>query len=198
MLKSNFLLSAALMVVGLFTFAFTYAPITYKVDTAASVLDWKGYKVTGAHAGVIQLKNGALQFEGEKLIGGNFEIDMNSITCTDLQGEYAAKLVGHLKADDFFGTAKFGTAKFVMTKAASQGKDLYKITGKMTIKNVTKEIRFNANVNEVDGKKVATAAIKVDRTDYNVRYGSGTFFDNLGDKTIYDEFDFNVKLVATK
>lgn len=171
----------------------------YNVDVNNSVIVWKGYKVTGEHTGTVKVKNGNLQLTDGKLSGGSFDIDMNSITDTDMEPEYAAKLVGHLKSDDFFGVSKFPTAKFVITRAIPQDtKGNYKIIGNLTIKETTKEVKFAANVAEQNGKLTATGQLKIDRSEYNVRYGSGSFFDDLGDKTIYDEFDLNVTLVANK
>jgi polyisoprenoid-binding protein YceI len=161
------------------------------VNVAASGIEWKGYKVTGSHAGTMKIKSGSLAFTTDKLTGGSFEIDMASLAVTDIQGKMAENLAGHLKADDFFGTAKFPTAKLMIKKVASRGKvGEYKVTADLTIKGITKEIRFDANA----AAGMATAAIKIDRTDFDVKYNSGSFFDNLGDKTIYDEFDVNVKL----
>lgn len=172
---------------------------TYNVDVTASNIIWNGYKVTGQHSGTVKLKNGNLTFNNNQLNGGSFEIDMNSITCTDLDAEYGGKLVGHLKSDDFFGVAKYPTAKFVITRAIPQDtKGNYKIVGNLTIKQTTKEIKFAANLSESNGKVTATGKITIDRSEYDVRFGSGSFFDNLGDKTIYDEFDLNVTLVAKK
>jgi len=168
-----------------------------KVNTEKSVITWKGYKVTGQHAGTLQIKNGNLDFEDGILKGGNFDIDMTSISTTDLSGGMAKKLDGHLKSPDFFGIEKFPTAKFVITKVISRGaKGDYKIIGNLTIKETTKEIKFNAKVDEEGGVKTATADVTIDRTDFDVRYGSGSFFDSLGDKTIYDEFDLSIKLVV--
>lgn len=171
----------------------------YNVDVVNSVIVWKGYKVTGSHTGYVKLKNGNLQMADNVLTGGSFEIDMNSIKCTDLDGEWAGKLEGHLKSDEFFGTAANPTAKFVITRAIPQdSKGNYKILGDLIIKGTTKAQKFFANV-VVEGNKIsATGSLKVDRSEYNVRYGSGSFFDGLGDKTIYDEFDLNISLVATK
>lgn len=177
---------------------FKPAVVSHKVDLQQSSVSWTGYKVSGKHQGSIQMKSGELKFDNTKLVGGNFEIDMTSITCSDLTGEYADKLVGHLKSDDFFGTANHPTAKFVINQAIHQGKDLYKISGDLTIKGTAKPIKFSATVKEENGSKIANAEIKIDRADYNVKYGSGSFFENLGDKTIFDEFDINVKLVTKK
>ncbi len=172
---------------------------TYNVDVNSSTIAWTGYKVTGKHTGVVKVKSGNLNWDGGKLTGGTFEIDMNSITCTDLEGEYAGKLVGHLKSDDFFGSAKYPTAKFVITKAIPQDtKGNYKIVGNLTIKEKTNEVKFAATVSESNGTVSASGKITVDRSEYDVRFGSGSFFDGLGDKTIYDEFDLQVTLVAKK
>lgn len=170
---------------------------TYNVDVTSSTIAWTGYKVTGKHTGYVKVKNGNLTWTDGKLTGGSFDIDMNSITCTDLEGEYAGKLVGHLKSDDFFGVAKYPTAKFVITKAIPQDtKGNYKIVGNLTIKEKTNEVNLLASANENNGTISATGKITVDRSEYDVKFGSGSFFDNLGDKTIYDEFDLQVTLVA--
>jgi len=171
----------------------------YTVDTNASNIVWKGYKVTGEHAGNVKVKNGSLTMTDGKLTGGSFEVDMTSITCTDMQGEYAGKLVGHLKSEDFFGVDKYPTAKYVITKAIpTDSKGNYKIVGNLTIKWTTKEVKFNANVSENAGVVTATGKITVDRSEFDVKFGSGSFFDGLGDKTIYDDFDLNVSLSAKK
>lgn len=176
-----------------------HAPVAYNVDVKSSVIVWTGYKVTGKHTGTVKVKNGNLNWDNGQLTGGSFEIDMNSITCTDLEGEYASKLVGHLKSDDFFGVEKHPVAKFVITKAIPQDtKGNYKIVGNLTIKEKTKELKFQAAVSESNNTINASGKITVDRSDFDVKFGSGSFFDNLGDKTIYDEFDLQVSLVAKK
>ena len=176
-----------------------YVPNTYNVDTAASTIVWTGYKVTGKHTGTVKIKNGNLTWADGKLTGGTFDIDMTSIADTDLEGEWAAKLVGHLKSEDFFGVEKHPTSKFVITKAIPQDtKGNYKIVGNLTIKETTREEKFLASVSESNGKITASGKLTVDRSNYNVRYGSGSFFDGLGDKTIYDEFDLQISLVANK
>lgn len=169
------------------------------VNVEESNIIWNGYKVTGSHTGTIKLKSGALEFEGDRLVGGNFTIDMTSIAVTDLSGEYQQKLEGHLKSKDFFGVEKYPTATFEITKVISRGTPGdYKIVGDLTIKDTTKEIKFLTNLEDTDSKTKAVAEVKVDRSEYNVRYGSGSFFDNLGDKTIYDEFDLEVTLVVNQ
>lgn len=172
---------------------------TYNVDTVASKVVWKAYKVTGEHTGTIQIKNGNLLFEDGRLTGGSFEMDMNSITPTGMSGAMQKKLEGHLKSDDFFGVAKYPVSTFVIKKVVSRGTPgSYKIIGDMTIKATTREVKFDVQVTENNGRVTAETDIRIDRSEFNVRYGSGSFFDNLGDKTIYDEFDLNVKLVASR
>ncbi|MEM9848215.1 MAG: YceI family protein [Bacteroidota bacterium] len=172
--------------------------LTYNVDTEKSTVNWKGYKVTGSHEGTIGIESGGLEYTDGLLSGGTFKIDMTSMVVTDLQGGAAKKLLGHLKSDDFFGVKKFPTTSFKITSVSPQGPNRYKVSGDLTIKETTKPIRFTATTSEENGTITANADITVDRSDFNVRYGSGTFFDNLGDKTIYDEFDLNVSLVVSK
>lgn len=181
------------------TLAFTYAvkPIAASVDVKSSEIVWKAYKVTGSHTGKLQLKSGSLTFNNDQLTGGSFEIDMNTISCTDMTGGMADKLVGHLKSEDFFNVAQYPTSKLVITKVISRGTPgAYKVQGDLTIKGITQPIKFNTDIKEEDGKKWAYTKITLDRADYNIRYGSGSFFENLGDKTIYDEFDLEVKIAV--
>lgn len=171
----------------------------YKVDVAGSSIKWTAYKVTGKHFGKISLKSGSLEVSGKKLSKASFEADMTTLTVEDISGEWADKLKGHLMSDDFFSVEKHKTAKFVSTKIVSNGKpNGFSITGDLTIKGITKPITFDATTKIEGGKVVGTSAIKVDRTNYDIKYGSGKFFQGLGDKAIYDEFDLEVSLVASK
>lgn len=164
---------------------------TKKIDATKSNITWVGKKVTGSHEGNIKFKEGALTFKGTKLIGGNFIANMASIDVTDLKaGSGKEKLEGHLKSEDFFGTEKFPTGTLVFTKVAAKQNGLYTITADLTLKGISHPITFDMNVN---GSK-ANAALVVDRTKYDIRYNSGNFFENLGDKVIYDNFDLAVEL----
>jgi len=187
-MKSKTTKIAALFLLALGLMSFT-ALKEMTVNVEKSKVTWKGYKVTGEHEGTINLESGVLMFDGQTLTGGKFVMDMTSINTTDLEGEYKGKLDGHLKSADFFGVEKHPTAKFEITKAVGSG-NTYKVTGDLTIKDITNPITFDMTVNG----NTASAQLKIDRAKYDVRYGSGSFFDNLGDKTIYDEFDLNVNL----
>ena len=177
---------AVLTIVTLFTLSFTAIDKNKKeIKTDKSKVVWKGYKVTGSHEGTIAIKSGFLNFDADKLTGGEFVIDMTTINTTDLQGEYKGKLDGHLKSGDFFDVAAYPTAKLVFVKVKATGKNAYKVTGDLTIKGKTNPITFTISVY---GNK-ATAALKIDRAKYDIKYSSASFFDNLKDKVIYDEFD---------
>ena len=170
---------------------------SYEIDSKKSIVIWNGKKVTGEHSGTIQLKTGELVIADGKLSGGTFEIDMTTIDVTDLEGEWKDKLNNHLKSEDFFGVKKFPTATLAITKVTANGSSGdYKVMADLTIKSTTKQINFDAHVHG-EGSLSATAEITIDRSEYDVRYGSGSFFDNLGDKTIYDDFILKINL-ATK
>ena len=193
---------AALGIASITAFAFT-APktitgaTTYVADASKTTIVWLGKKVTGSHDGNIKLSSGSITSDGKAITAGNFEIDMSSITCKDItDAEYNAKLVGHLKNDDFFSTDKFPKAMFVLKSAKAKGNDLYDLTGDLTIKGVTKPVTFPATIKTVGKTLTATAKIVVDRTIYDIKYGSGSFFDNLGDKAIDNDFTLDVNLVA--
>ena len=162
-----------------------------EVKVSESTVTWKGYKVTGSHEGTINLKSGHLEMKGKKLIGGEFVVDMTSISNTDLEaGKGKEKLEGHLKSADFFGVESNPTAKMVFTTVKAMNDNSYTVTGDLTIKGITKPVTLVVSMFE----NKATATLKVDRTKYDIKYGSGSFFDNLGDKAIYDDFDLVVDL----
>lgn len=171
-------------------------PVPYKVDPVNSKIEWTAYKMTGQHTGTLQVKQGALEFNGNKLTGGRFDIDMQSMTVTDIQGSMMERLLSHLKNDDFFSVDKFGTSSLVIKKAEQKSATLYKITADLIIKGISKEITFDATVNQSEGN--ASASLKVDRTLFDIKYRSGRFFPEIGDKMIKDEFDLKVNLTFAK
>ncbi len=169
----------------------------FTVNTSESKVAWLGKKVTGQHNGVINIADGTLEIENGKLKGGNFTIDMNSITVLDLKdAEYNKKLTGHLKSDDFFGVEKHPKSMLVIKSVKEKSNNKYHVKGDITIKGVTKTIEFPAEVNLIGSKAVASASITIDRSQFGVKYGSGAFFEDLGDKMIYDDFVLDVTLVS--
>jgi len=188
-MKMNVLKSALALTVIFTLVAFTNAVEKKKINVEASTIQWVGEKLTGSHEGTINLKEGFFLMENNELVGGEFIADMTTIDVTDLEGDSRDKLMGHLRSDDFFGVENHQSAKFVITTVAKKG-DVYGISGDLTIKGETNPIAFDLKMNG----NTATTNLTIDRTKYNVRYGSGSFFDNLGDKTIYDEFDLAINL----
>ena len=167
---------------------------TMQVDTKKSSMKWHGEKVTGEHFGNIDLQKGWMTWKNDKITEGEFVIDMTSITNTDLTNEeYNTKLVNHLKSDDFFGVEKFPTAKLEIKGSSSFDNNKGTVKAHLTIKDITHPIEFTA---QKEGDWFL-AEIVVDRSKYDVKYGSGSFFDDLGDKLIYDEFTMTVKIATT-
>jgi polyisoprenoid-binding protein YceI len=174
-------------------------PTTEKltVDAATSKVVYTGKKaiVDSKHSGDVKIKDGYLSFDGDTLKGGEFTIDMGSITNTDIaDAEYNKKFVGHIAGEDFFDVKKFPTSKLVIKSATKTEGDKYKIVADLTIKGKKAPVNFEATVT----KGEATANIVVDRTAHDVKYGSGKFFQGLGDKAIADTMDFNVTLKTKK
>jgi len=173
---------------------------TYKIDTQKSVIEWTGKKVLGAHNGEIKLASGAITTESKIPVKGTFVIDMNSISNKDLtDAEAKSKLLGHLRSEDFFSVDKFPAAQFAATRIRDAGNGNLNITGNLTIKGITNSISFPATYTVKGNQLTAKAAnVKVDRTKYNMKFGSKSFFESIGDKAIDDEFLLNINIVAVR
>lgn len=165
---------------------------TSKIDVTKSTIHWTGKKITGEHEGSIKFKNGTIIFKNKKLTGGSFTVDMTTLSNDDQTGTSKQKLEGHLKSEDFFSTAAYTTSTLVFKSIASKGNNTYLVNGDLTIKGITNSIQFDLVIVE---KKKAKATLTINRTKYDIKYGSGSYFDDLGDKTIYDDFELNVVLV---
>lgn len=178
----------------------TAAVETYKVQPQLSTLGWTGKKVGGQHTGTINLQDGSMQVKGSQIVGGTFVADMASLKNTDLtDADYNAKLVGHLKSDDFFGVEKNPTATFVITsikplKGDANGTNAT-ITGNLTIKGKTNPVSFPAKVGVKNGVAAATGTASIDRSKYDVKYGS-TLFGAAADKAIDDMFLLSFNVIA--
>ena len=173
--------------------------IVYKVNAEKSKITWTGKKVIGQHTGNILVDNGEVRFDGQSLVMVNVKMDMNSITSTDLTNEeWNQKLVGHLKSDDFFSVEKHPEASFEATGfKTSAGEAQFIVTGQLTIKGITHEISFPATVKLDNGQLKANGTARINRTKYEIKYGSGSFFKGLGDNMIHDDFKIEFDLFAT-
>ena len=174
----------------------------YKVDTKLSSLEWFAEKVGGKHNGAIRLSSGEIKNDHGNLTG-IFEIDMTSIENTDQTGKWKTKLESHLKSDDFFGSEKFPKAKFETTSITlindtKESGFTHTVKGNLTIKDKTNEITFDAVIKMEAGKITSSGTIIVDRSKFDVKYGSKTFFADIGDKIIYDEFTLKFNVITVK
>ena len=163
-----------------------------EVDIQKSSIEWIGKKLGSQHNGNILLKSGYLELTAGEIVGGKFIADMTSISNNDLKGDSKQRLEGHLKSDDFFGVQTYPSAEFVVTKSSKFTDGSATLTGNLTIKGNTESISFEA---KRTGNNFE-ATLEIDRSKFDVRYGSDSFFDNLGDKAIKDMFTLHIKLVT--
>ena len=202
MKKLNYYLFTSLLLISLSTLAlnFTYNSFNgttnlsndevIPVNTSKSTVKWKGEKVTGFHEGIISIKTANLTFDNDVLTGGEVIIDMSTINCTDLSGPYKNKLEEHLNSDDFFNVLDYPVSKLKITKCTKVNENKYNVVADLTIKEITKSVEFETELIN----NVATANLNIDRTKFDIKYSSGSFFKNLGDKMIYDNFSLTVNI----
>jgi polyisoprenoid-binding protein YceI len=200
-MKNKIILGAA--VIGMIALsAFKIQSDNYVVNTKLSTLEWTGKKMTGEHTGTILLSSGAIDVQAGEIKGGKFEIDMTTIEDKDLSGEWKAKLEGHLKSPDFFDSGKFQTSTFIITSvtpiSGSAAGFTHNVKGNLTIKDKTNPISFDAVIKYKDNVMSCIGTAVIDRSKFDVRYGSKTFISDIGDKMIYDEFNLKFNVVATK
>jgi len=199
----------SIVILGIFVFSTSVtagntknSATVFNVETKQSKVLWTGKKVTGEHTGTLNLATGEVMVEGNTVINAQVKMDMNSIVCTDItNADVNQKLVGHLKSDDFFSVDKFPQALFSATTfkpnpAGTDGNN-YLVSGKLTIKGITRDISFPAKVEINNGQLKANGKAKIDRTQYDIKYGSGSFFKGLGDNLIYNDFEIEFDLVAS-
>jgi len=180
------------------------ASTAYSINTRTSKVYWTATKVGGSHSGTIAIAKGSINAKDNKVHSASITMDMKTIANTDLEDPgYKAKLEGHLKSEDFFSVKKFPEASFEVTefvaiKGAKAGADNYTITGKLTIKGITHSVSFPATV-DINGNNLSTkGTLTFDRTKWDVKYKSGSFFEGLGDNLIYDDVKLKFELNASK
>lgn len=172
-------------------------PMGYKIEPKESTVKWLGEKVAGKHFGKVKVKAGAFQLEGNDLVGGRVLIDMTSITVDDIENkEWNGKLVAHLKNDDFFSVDKHKEAILLVKNAMMAKGGGYDVNGELTIKGVTKPIMFKVKLDKKDKVVKAKGSFTFDRTLYGIKYNSGKFFSELGDKMIKDQVKVDFDVVA--
>lgn len=180
--------------------------VTYQIDTTESTIEWRGTKPTGEHRGTIDIQDGSLTATNEEITSGKVTIDMNSITVTDegMDEKDRTSLENHLKGTvegketDFFNVEKYPTATFEITGITEENGQKI-LQGNLTIKDKTKNIQFPIDA-DIDGEQLTlkSETFTIDRTNWNVNYGSKSVFDNLGDNFISDEMELTIDVKATR
>ena len=172
----------------------------YSVVIDETELLWIGKELsTKIHTGTLNLSNGLIQVDNDKTITGNVTINMSTINVTDLQGRAKEMLEGHLRSADFFEVENFPEATLSFkSKSFNKLKNQINFEGELTIKDISNPILFNATLLESSPYLKAKAILSFDRSKYDVRFRSGSFFENLGDKLILDDIDVNITLVTRK
>jgi len=167
---------------------------TYTVDTKKSTIQWTGRKVMTTHTGTVALVSGKFTVDENKITGGLFEIDMSTIVDNDQSGDMKAMLEKHLKSEDFFAVQQFPKAVLRLIEGSIAGGKAA-VTAQLTIKGKTHNVSLDATIKQQHGI-VADATLSIDRSLWDVRYGSGKFFKGLGDKLISDDIEFTIHIVA--
>lgn len=171
----------------------------FQIHKASSTVNWTGKKVLGLHTGSIDVHEGFIELTDDLIQGGEVEIDMTSINITDIEDPKTnSDFLAHLQNDDFFSVDQFKTAKLVVTGTSHKQDNNFTVNGSLTIKDITHPVSFTAKTEVFTDFLHSTGEITIDRTLYNIRYGSGKFLSNLGDKLIYDDFVLQFKLVAQR
>ena len=174
--------------------------VMFKADAAKSTIAWKGFKPTGSHNGTISIAKGVINVNDGTVESGNFVIDMSTIKVTDIPAEEEgnAKLTGHLSSADFFDVETYPQATFEVTGLETvEGKTM--LSGNLTMKDATNNIKIPVSTSiDGDNMTLTSETFTIDRSKWNIKYGSKSFFDNLGDRFINDDIELTVNLVATK
>jgi polyisoprenoid-binding protein YceI len=185
------MLSAFLILVSISFYAQSNS--AYTIDKVNSVIHWKGYKPLGLQAGTIKLLSGSINVKNNQITGGKFVADMTTIK----DGNSSERLENHLKSVDFFDVKKYPTSSFTIKNIKNSNEGTFLI-GDLTIKNTTKEVEIPATiVISTNTIKINTKTIKINRAEFNVKYKSKSFFENLKDKFIEDDFELQVDIVGT-
>ena len=171
--------------------AFSYSQ-SLTANQTQCLIRWYGEELTGkTHFGNLSFKEGQIELQDGLIIGGTFVVNMTSLSVEDLSGGAKARLEGHLRSDDFFSVDKYPEATLKITQKAKVEGDVQKLYGELTIKGIKHPVNFSIILGD---KKTAIANLTFDRSKYNVRFRSGSFFENLGDKLILDDIRMEVSL----
>jgi rhodanese-related sulfurtransferase len=174
----------------------------FSVDVEASVVEWAGRNPNTTHFGTVPLTRGDLAVR-DGVLSGEFEVDLTRIENESLAGnDLKPVLIAHLESDDFFFAKLFPKAAFTLSEGvpvegATATSPNYDVRGRLALRGVTADLDFPATLNRRDdGALVAEAHFDIDRTRWNIVYGSARFFDHLGMHLVFDLISFRIRLVA--
>ena len=174
-----------------------YRVVVPAVDINKSEVGWVGKSISDAHSGKLKLSKAEIQFKNDKLVGGMFEADMSSITCTDISDTTDNRhFIEHIANEDFFEVNKFPTASFTITDVKDLGDDSYEVTGRMKIKDKENPLTFTARVTPAEAGRRVSALITIDRTLYGIEYGAKDKPGSDKDWFILNEFTLNVNIIT--
>ncbi len=175
----------------------------YAIDTEQSEIRWTGRNLTGSHTGTLKLLSGTIEVENGRATRGVFVVDMHSISDKSVEDSEMRRLLqSHLASDDFFDVQRFPTAEFRLTRIApmeraAAGSPNSEVSGELVMKGVCREISFRAVTAPMpDGRLAAEAHFDIDRTQWNVLYGSGKFYEKLGKHLVHDDVTVELKIIA--
>ena len=169
----------------------------YQIDKTKSVVRWIGRTPVKFHDGTINIQEGNFSVDDNGILNGNIIIDMESINCTDLSGGGKKSLEEHLMNDDFFSVNKFKTSKINISSEMKPNNGLIDFKGNLEIKNISNPISFKSSISKTpEGKYTASSKLTFDRSMYNVKYKSKSFFDDLGDKFINDDIEIELEIIT--
>ncbi len=172
---------------------------TFEIQKESSTVNWTGKKVLGLHTGTINISRGQIDINNGKIDGSEVVIDMTSLSVTDISDpQTLQEFRNHLWSDDFFSIDNYRTSSLKIEHGELVGDNEYKLRGQLTIKDITRPVTFRAKIEILTDFLYSTGELQIDRTLYNIRYGSGKFIDNLGDKLIHDEFVLQFKIIGQR
>lgn len=166
----------------------------YTMNTDQSLVQWQGSKVGLVETGTIPFRSCTFQIKGSQLVSGGATVEMNALKVNSLEGATARQLAQHLRSEDFFDVAEHPTASFMFEGGRTDGRGNLNIEGKLNIKGISKPARATLSFGSSD-PVVASINMVFNRADFDVRYGSGSFFSDLGDDLISDKVELKMVLI---
>ncbi|MEM9237006.1 MAG: YceI family protein [Verrucomicrobiota bacterium] len=165
---------------------------THTLDLEQSRVGWTGRNLINKHHGSIAIRSGELEFTDGQLTGGSVVLDPKQLVCDDLDGELHDVLIAHLQSHDFFDTGVHPEIRIEIT-----GSDGELVQANLTIKGITHPIEIPiASGLTPEGLPAAQGTVAIDRTKWNVLYGSKRFFHRLAGHLVNDLIEIELRIVA--